>query len=649
MFNKYPYTDFHELNLDWFLEEFSKTNNSVKTLEETVATFTAFVTNYFDNLDVQTEINNKLNQMAADGELQAMLEPYFTAFVQDTNDSLTNVNSRINSTNIKVESLESRMDSFVHLEAGSTTGDAELIDARIEANGTVASNAGNAIRQQANRLNLCFDTNPFLQAEILQGSFTQINNYLNPQPNTSSVRIRTEFQINCSKVEVIIPPTKKMSYTLFDSYGNVLTQGLAINYDGLSYEGTDINTLRFNFKHADDSTIVVEDIDDVIVKIDDNYVKLSEIQTVVKTNQADIATLKANVTGDVNTDFVQGGYGAISNYSSPNTNTSSMRIRTEFASDGSILAISNDGSGYECIFAAFDSANNVVISRTSWSAAGAVLADPTIVYVRISIREQGDASITPADFASTGITIRYISKMQNDAVKLKVMTYNIGAYSYGVAPYYLDTDYATKLANYKEFFSSEKPDLIGFEELVKYLDNYPVGTVTGDDEIYDYLYPEKYNIDGGCCLKSKFTILSAETRNFASSGRSYVNADVLIGNRTIHVMVVHFTPNAGAAEDALRAAEAAEVVSVCDSYQYAIVFGDFNAQDATFYDNFTSNGYKIANGGYLPIESTYHSSPMYLDNIITSSSITIDYAKALDVYDDLSSDHIPLIAYLTIK
>ena len=86
---KYPYTDTSVLNLDWFLEQFkllveewksteekwAEMQQNFQTLESTVQTFTTFVENYFENLDVQQEINNKLDAMALDGTLSDLLAP----------------------------------------------------------------------------------------------------------------------------------------------------------------------------------------------------------------------------------------------------------------------------------------------------------------------------------------------------------------------------------------------------------------------------------------------------------------------------------------------------------------------------------------------------------------------------------------------
>ena len=53
----------------------------------------------------------------------------------------------------EVDVERKRIDNFTSLSEGSTTGDAELIDARIGADGVTYSNIGNAIRTQNKTLN----------------------------------------------------------------------------------------------------------------------------------------------------------------------------------------------------------------------------------------------------------------------------------------------------------------------------------------------------------------------------------------------------------------------------------------------------------------------------------------------------------------
>lgn len=50
-------------------------NEHTQELVDTVNTFTDFVENYFENLDVQREINNKLDTMVIDGSLSQLIEP----------------------------------------------------------------------------------------------------------------------------------------------------------------------------------------------------------------------------------------------------------------------------------------------------------------------------------------------------------------------------------------------------------------------------------------------------------------------------------------------------------------------------------------------------------------------------------------------
>lgn len=108
----------------------------------------SYVNDYFSTLNVQDEINNKLDVMAQDGSLSALIQPLFDTYK-------TEIDNEVNQQYNKIGVLENRMDTFTSLPSGSTTGDAELIDIRVPASGfnnTPYPTAGDAVRGQVNSL-----------------------------------------------------------------------------------------------------------------------------------------------------------------------------------------------------------------------------------------------------------------------------------------------------------------------------------------------------------------------------------------------------------------------------------------------------------------------------------------------------------------
>ncbi len=91
MENLGPYSNFHELNQDWFLDEFNKLvkqwesmQKNFDSLQDAFNDLKSYVQDYFKNLDVQEEINKKLDDMYRDGTLEKM-------FSIPTNENLSKI------------------------------------------------------------------------------------------------------------------------------------------------------------------------------------------------------------------------------------------------------------------------------------------------------------------------------------------------------------------------------------------------------------------------------------------------------------------------------------------------------------------------------------------------------------------------------
>lgn len=77
LFENFPYTNFHRLNLDWMLKDWASLKHSFNTLEEAFADLKNYVDSFFTDLDLQAEVNAKLDEMALNGSLDAILSRFF--------------------------------------------------------------------------------------------------------------------------------------------------------------------------------------------------------------------------------------------------------------------------------------------------------------------------------------------------------------------------------------------------------------------------------------------------------------------------------------------------------------------------------------------------------------------------------------------
>lgn len=138
------------------MEDVGVLNEDVEALHTAYQQLQAYVNDYFSTLDVQQEINNKLDLMAQDGTLDELLLPYFNAYKSDIDTEVetfeNNINTIINNQTDNIAVLQARMDTFARLTEGSTTGDAELADIRVGENGYTYPTAGDSVRTQIGNL-----------------------------------------------------------------------------------------------------------------------------------------------------------------------------------------------------------------------------------------------------------------------------------------------------------------------------------------------------------------------------------------------------------------------------------------------------------------------------------------------------------------
>ena len=158
------------------MEDVETLHGDVTSLHTAYTELQNYVNVYFSTLDVQQEINNKLDSMAKDGTLTNLIKTY--------------IDPLVNAQNNKITVLENRMNTFASLQEGSTSGDAELIDIRVPANGfnndKPYPTAGDAVRGQSGALKKDL-------SEIFEKSFTWVdkimfncNGYLDSSIDTFS-------------------------------------------------------------------------------------------------------------------------------------------------------------------------------------------------------------------------------------------------------------------------------------------------------------------------------------------------------------------------------------------------------------------------------------------------------------------------------
>lgn len=99
IFQQFPYTNFHEMNLDEIIKIMRQMQDEWDATKTEWASYKDFIDNYFENLDVSEEVLEAMRVLAADGTLNAVVDPTIVTAVGDwLADNLTPTTPAIDAT-----------------------------------------------------------------------------------------------------------------------------------------------------------------------------------------------------------------------------------------------------------------------------------------------------------------------------------------------------------------------------------------------------------------------------------------------------------------------------------------------------------------------------------------------------------------------
>ena len=609
--------------------------------------------------------------------------------ISDINSDIEGIKSNIelNAQNISDETtariaadvtINSRINSIIALPEGSTTGDAELIDTRIAYNGDVYATSGDAVRGQIDGIYLDMDDITALTSNLFDRDGIIIGTNATGQTNKPARAISAPMNVgpNGAKISVLnIPENIEFDVERYSGTAYSTRTGADGNIGFISATGVYTYSfadeyIRFLFKSVNNAALTPEDFDGLKVQVNAGLV-IPEYEGYKTANDAKARREAAGLgvsakpygmlpfTGYTNNSVSSGTHPYASSYLLSDyvkVNPYQVLKCTSGRTNAYVIAVSVYDANKEWI----KGSDYTALYTTGYKlGAGAE-------YVRFAVRK-ANADLTEFDpiYPTESVLFnQYVEDLKPSQVsaELNVCTFNVGRWDYGTGYGIPDAVYDEKLTNYRRFFGEQNFDIMGLNECNRLIDESQ--TIDCRDVLFDHWNYSNYVTGAWEAIFSKYPISGGHTGQL-TTGRYYCDSYADINGKVVYLLAVHLSPGHGASDKITRQTEMNEVMALVADKPSFIIFGDFNPEPDEYSNLYSipkTAGYNIANTDFFGNYWTVTSNPAdfddyddpagtiyYTDNIITSADIRIDDAKAVNTYSKLTSDHLPIIAKLTVS
>ena len=606
IFRQFPYSNFHDMNMDDILrivrelvDDWADLQTDMEQYKNDIDAMLNDFLNWFNNLDiteeVKTAVNNKINAMIASGQMAQIMQPYVAPVVTEW------------------------------LEDNITISPGVTIDKSLTIRGAAADSwSAGKIRSEISGL-------------YAEPAYTTANGYCNTSDGsfvTYAGWTRTDY----------IPVMAYHSLYINSEYVS--------NYNCI-YDA-DHNFIKpFSIASGNNK---------IVLPINAAYIVISGADPFIDGWYA-YQWVTKQYNGVANGQFEPNDNFAYQNWFNGSLNNngdyieSSVRLVTDFIPISGNVEIKGTVWQWPVIIAEYDT-NKICTYMQMYY----YLSDfdrilrPETAYVRLVTYDGTDPTreLIPEDVWFSRL---FLERKYTPADTLRVATYNVGGYNYGVGYGIPPALYDEKLIGWRRVIADLDADVLGMQEYDTRMDQ--ANTIWSDDVLWDHFYGYEETTGSQTALKSK-PICSYHYTGNLSTGRYYCYGYIA----GIFIITCHFT--VGPANAATRLQEASEIIAIAQQHSKYIIMGDFNpevGEEDTLYKEFTDAGMKLCNCGFFGKYYTWSSNrddfddyenPIgtlwYVDNIIVSSNIDILNVKPVpDAYRTASSDHIPLVAELKVN